>query len=117
MSASSRQPLRELVERWEQIASHVERGYALTFDDYLNDLDLRRLIDERIRAIGDWRSSAIPKSLSVALASADDLFRQATTASAENVWGADNERDEGWNAERQWYYYRWPKSTPKWGRS
>ena len=130
MSASKWQPLRTMVEQWAQIAAHVERGYSLTFDDYLNDVDLRRLIDERIRALGESRSGAmpkssneailkspslaIPKSLGVALAAADDVFREATTLSADNVWGADNERDEGWNAEREWYYYRWPRSLPEW---
>ncbi len=117
MSDTRWHALRTMVEQWAQTAAQVERGYTLTFDDYLNDLDLRRLIDEHLRAGGDSRDDTLqkalphtpPHSLSVALAAADERFRRATIASAENVWGAENERVEGWNAEREWYYYRKPE--------
>ncbi|MEO7361382.1 MAG: hypothetical protein ABI120_13705 [Gemmatimonadaceae bacterium] len=111
MSGTKWHALREMVVRWARTAAQVERGYALTFDDYLNDLDLRRLIDERIREIGVARDDALPASLRIALAAADDQFRRATIASEENVWGAENESDAGWTAEREWYYYRTPKRS------
>lgn len=101
--------LREMVEQWTDTVSQVERGYSLTFDDYLNDLDLRRLIDESLQTVDDARKGRVPKSITDALATADERFRCATVASDVNVWGAENERDSGWSAEREWYYYRRPE--------
>lgn len=98
--------LRGMVDRWSEFSSQAESGYALTFDDYLNDLDLRRLIDEHLREIEAEHGVVVPKSITIALGSADQQFRRATTLSAENVWGVENERENGWSAEREWYYYR-----------
>ncbi len=113
MSRNKWHALREMVERWTQTTAQVERGYSLTFDDYLNDLDLRRLIDERVRAIEDARDETIPSSITVALALADERFRRATIAAEANVWGVENERESGWNAQREWYYYRTPERLPE----
>lgn len=113
MSRNRWHALREMVERWTETVSQVERGYTLTFDDYLNDLDLRRLIDERLQAIDDARNGTVPKSIAEALAAADERFRCATVASDENVWGVENERVSGWSAAREWYYYRKPERLPE----
>ena len=113
MSRNRWHALREMVERWSQTAAQVERGYSFTFDDYLNDLDLRRQIDEHFRAIEDVRDVTIPSSITDALALADERFRRATVASEANVWGAENERDSGWSAAREWYYYRMPERLPE----
>ena len=113
MSRTNRHALRELVVQWSHIAETVDRGYSLTFDDYLNDLDLRRLIAERLRELADARDGVLPQSLVVALADADIQFREATTTSDHNVWGLENERAEGWTVEREWWYYRLPKRVPQ----
>lgn len=107
-----RPSLREMVEKWSHIVEAVERGYALTFDDYLNDLDLRRNIDERLweLELGEVRVDAVQRET---LASADEKFRNATVASESNVWGEENAREEEWSAEEEWYYYRLPVTWPK----
>ena len=109
MSHNRWRALREMVEQWTETVSQVERGYSLTFDDYLNDVDLRRLIDERLQAVTDSHDGTIPHSVTSALAAADERFRRATVASEANVWGAENARESGWSAEREWYYYRKPE--------
>lgn len=106
--------LRDLVERWAQVASQVENGYVLSFDDYLNDMDLRRIVDEHLRAFTDSDSIVIPESTRDMLASADTQFREATDEIATNVWGEATALDDGWSADREWYYYRIPKSRPDW---
>lgn len=108
------QALTELIGQWTQIAAHMERGYTLTFDDYLNDLDLRRLIDERVRELnaGEPEQAShhlaqhLPEHLAEALSAADAVFMNATEPSAENVWGEENALAEGWTPEREWFYYR-----------
>ena len=99
-------PLDTLVERWAQIATDVQQGYTLTFDDYLNDVDLRHGIAKRLRV------SAIDGLVAADLRTADDRFRAATTSSADCLWGAENARHESWTSEREWYYYRLPLRLP-----
>ena len=112
MSRDHWHALREMVEQWAHVASQVDHGYPLTFDDYLNDLDLRWLIDERVQQVEEAPGAAMPESIAVSLVAADERFRSATTNSEANVWGSANERENGWSAERQWYYYRLPKVLP-----
>ena len=95
-------PLATLVERWAQVALDVAQGYTLTFDDYLNDVDLRHRIAKRLR------TSAVDGIVGAALREADDHFRAATLESADCVWGAESARDESWSPSREWYYYRLP---------
>lgn len=108
------QALTELIGQWTKIAAHMERGYTATFDDYLNDLDLRRLIDERVRELNAGAAERasqqlpqrLPQHLAEALSAADAVFMNATEPSAENVWGEENALAEGWTPEREWFYYR-----------
>lgn len=100
MSLNRRVPLSTLVERWSRVVAEVERGYTLTLDDYLNDLDLRHRIARRL-------STMTGEPLEhTDLAAVDARFRAATAPSADCVWGAENASDEGWTAEREWYYFR-----------
>ncbi|MEP6762815.1 MAG: hypothetical protein ABJB66_00825 [Gemmatimonadaceae bacterium] len=111
MNAHS-EALREMVKRWTQIVADVGRGYALTFDDYLNDLDLRRQIDQRLWEL-ELGETNVDEGIREVLADVDETFREVTVAMEENVWGDENARDEGWSAEREWFYYRMPIERPK----
>lgn len=84
--------------QWGRTVEDIERGYPLTFDDYLNDLDLRRTLDEvELTAEQAGQLSAL-----------DDRFRQASYPAGRCVWGDENAQAEGWTAESQWYYWRLP---------
>ena len=37
-----------LAKSWEQTVEEVNKGYALTLDDYLNDLDGRQIFEEAL---------------------------------------------------------------------
>ena len=113
MKPEDRQALRELVERWLAIATEVEYGYQLTFDDYLNDLDVRRLISEALQQIDSEHSGFGPGPIALVLQQADELFLRSTIPTETNVWGAANELENGWNPEAQWYYYRLPEQLPE----
>ncbi len=84
--------------QWARTVVDVERGYPLTFDDYLNDLDLRRSLDE------------VPLSASqqAVLERLDLRFRQASFPAGRCLWGEDNAMAEGWTPKAQWYYWRLP---------
>ena len=98
--------LGELVARWEEIARDAAT-FDLTLDDWLNDLDLRDMIDRQIDSL------AVDESiLRSRLESADRAFREATREAKRSLWGlhAGAKHD----ATRQWWYFRYP-SRP--GRS
>lgn len=103
--------LSTLIERWAEVVAEVERGYTLTFDDYLNDIDLRHLIALSLRnAPADQIIAMSP--LLYEMDTLDARFRTATDAAEECIWGRVNEQDEHWSAEHQWYYYRQPRTHP-----
>ena len=88
----------QLLEQWARTVDDVEHGYALTYEDYLNDLDVRRALDDALL------SDAAHKPL----ASLDARFQAATFPSGECVWGVENEKAEGWSRVAHWYYWRLP---------
>lgn len=93
-----RDPWEHGLERWARIVEEVERGYALTYDDFLNDLDLRHAL------------SGLPRhdARRTQLSSLDERFRAHTFPSGACAWGDENAAAEGWDREREWYYWRLP---------
>lgn len=91
-----------LIAHWARIVDSIERGYTLTMDDYLNDLDARHELARRLR------KQTITVENREMLAELDQRFKDATAESAECVWGEENATDEGWTPKREWYYYRLP---------
>ena len=76
----------------------MEHGYALTYEDYLNDLDIRRALT----------GAPLPHPTQDRLATLDARFQEATFPSGTCVWGVDNEQAEGWDRATHWYYWRLP---------
>ncbi|MDQ6611510.1 MAG: hypothetical protein M3Y64_03675, partial [Gemmatimonadota bacterium] len=103
MNTRQRVELEALVQRWVQTVHEIERGYTLTFDDYLNDLDVRNSIAQQLDApirsesatpasvqrnheIGS-QAAPMVHSLQASLADADARFRAATNFAGKCVWG------------------------------
>ncbi|MBX9856313.1 MAG: hypothetical protein K2Y26_12380 [Gemmatimonadaceae bacterium] len=91
-------PLDRRLDRWAHVVAEIESGYSLTFDDYLNDLDLRHGL--RALPADDARQAALREL--------DARFKAHTYPSGSCVWGDDNAEAEGWDRERDWYYWRLP---------
>lgn len=101
-----------LVARWGQVVEEIERGYSLTFDDYLNDVDLRHLIARSIRNVpSGLREELAP--LRAELTALDTRFVAVTEPSAGCIWGDANAEDEGWSADGEWWYFRQPMDRPE----
>lgn len=88
----------QLLEQWARTVDDVEHGYALTYEDFLNDLDVRRVIAD----------APVTNATQERLAALDARFQEATFPSGACVWGVDNEQAEGWDRVTHWYYWRLP---------
>ena len=89
-----------LLEEWEETVRQVQAGWSLTWEDYVNDVDNRRIIDEVVKKF--------PAATPPQLLQLDLRFRAATTLGS-CVWGDDVASEEGWEPSSHWYYYRHPK--------
>ena len=100
------------VERWAQVVEEVERGYSLTFDDYLNDVDLRQLIARSLRAVPPAVRDQLA-DLRESLQALDARFLAATVQTNHCVWGDSIAEDEGWSRDSEWWYFREPREVPQ----
>jgi hypothetical protein len=95
--------LNGLLKKWESIAAEIAEGYKLDRDSYVNDLDVRQLIEEVVTAV-----PGLPPELVARIGQADALTKSSTMAS-KCVWGEDVARREGWTKEKNWWYYLVPR--------
>ncbi len=93
-----------LVERWEAIVSEVERGYELTIDDYLNDVDLRDIL------AGAWELASDDEAqpLRARRDLADNRYR-SVTQECPPLWGEAVTEEMGFTPEKEWWYFRRPR--------
>ena len=92
-----------LVDVWSEIVVAIDGGYALTLDDYQNDMDLRDLIAAAMDVASPEARAAVEERLT----SADSRCLAQTTPTG-CLWGDDIAAEEGLDASREWWYYRRP---------
>ncbi len=97
--------LQGLTERWEEVVRSVEVGYRLGLDDYLNDMDGRQLIEEGLRVAPARERKFFAKRIRQADAKMQWLVRPAGRC----LWGGETAQQEGWTAEKNWWYFFMPK--------
>ena len=93
-----------LVRAWETIAAAIAAGYGLTLDDYLNDLDVREIIEDTLATMPEPDGPLLDR-----LRTADGVVRGATVVGADCLWGEANRAAHGWSARANWWYYAVPK--------
>ena len=93
-----------LVESWEAVVSAVEEGYTLGLDDYLNDLDVRQLLEEALPIAADTQRQSFTKRVQ----QADEQMKQLVTPVPGCLWGAEVAEEEGWTARKNWWYFSRP---------
>jgi hypothetical protein len=98
------QGLRGLVENWERVVAQIVAGYDLTLDDYLNDMDGRQLLENALElAPEEVRGAFIAR-----VREADARVRPSLVPAGRCLWGSIVAADEGWNAQRNWWYFERP---------
>ncbi len=107
-----------LVKRWATIVDEIARGYQLTLDDYLNDMDVRDMIAGALAVAGTKERDALERSL----AEADRKLHELTTPSpslwgpAANIPNQQNPANSANLADRanlRWWYFRKPRHPGK----
>lgn len=93
-----------LLDRWAKIVAEVEAGYRGLFDEYLNDMDVRRIVDE----LGTYASDDEWAAVDAALPSLDTRFLAATRLVDTCIWGERNRAKYNYRLDRDWWYYRVP---------
>jgi hypothetical protein len=95
----TRRSARSLLAAWRKFATGLADGYELGLDDYLNDLDGRRLLAEALAT--DPRAPAMrPK-----VEATDALVRAATTPFPVCLWGTANAQRHLYDRQRHWWYF------------
>jgi 5-formyltetrahydrofolate cyclo-ligase len=96
-----------LVSGWEQLASEVEaNAEEWVWEEWLNDLDGREIIQDLFDNVPQSRT-ALDR-----VKRADERFVAATISTDECQWGAKNAADNGWTREKNWWYWREPRTQP-----
>ena len=93
-----------LVGSWEHLVQSVDAGYRLGLDDYLNDLDVRQLIEEAL----DVASSQQRDEVQDRISRADEAMRSLVVPVDGCLWGAEIAEEEEWTAKRNWWYFSRP---------
>src|SRR5262249_26481535 len=97
--------LEGLVAKWESIVKDISNGYTLDLDEYLNDVDVRQLLEEVITRVPDLSPELLER-----IHVADNLLKHSSTR-AKCVWGNDVAHKEGWTPEKNWWYFVVPKKA------
>jgi hypothetical protein len=106
-----RDGLAGLVRSWEAIVASVASGQEQERDDYLNDMDGRRILEEALQvALPEERSQWVER-----VRVADDRIRPHLVPTSACIWGDDNAAQHDYSRERDWWYYHRPqKVAPSW---
>ncbi len=89
-----------LIDRWDETAASIERGYDGLLDEYLEDMDLRAILEDVLDVV------ALPADnpLRRRVASADARVRGATVACGP-IWGREVAESEAMDPALQWWYF------------
>ncbi|TAL49067.1 hypothetical protein EPN83_02215 [Patescibacteria group bacterium] len=96
--------LNYLIPRWEKITEDVEMEDDIY--EYTNNLDVRSAIDIVLTELSSEEQKEVEKKLVLP----DSLFEEKTIKIKENICGLAHEQKHNLTREKNWYYYRAPKS-------
>ena len=99
-----------LITSWEKTSRKTATGYSLGFDNFLNDVDGRRILEEVLSVAPEAQKQATESRLK----QADESFLESTVESSGCIWGRANEEKRGFSRDKDWYYYRVPIGLPDW---
>ena len=93
-----------LLLRWSRIVAHVEEGYRGLIEEYVNDMDARRIISELLPIASDGERARVE----AVIPALDERFLEVTVPVDSCIWGAKAAADYGYRPDHDWWYYRVP---------
>lgn len=93
--------LNYLIPNWQRFADQYADTEELIYD-WLNDLDTRKIIDEILAVLPENERHKIEHELKPI----DDAVLVKTFEINECVWGEEVERENYYNRQKHWCYYR-----------
>jgi hypothetical protein len=93
--------LNYLIPNWQRFADKYADTED-TLDEWLNDLDTRKIIDEVIEVL----SEKDRRKIELDLKPIDAKVIEKTFEINECVWGGLVEKNSNYNRRKHWYYYR-----------
>jgi len=93
--------LNYLIPNWKRFADQYADTEELIYE-WLNDLDTRRIIDEILATLSETERKQIEQDLKPI----DDIVLGKTFEVNECVWGDNVEKENNYNRQKHWYYYR-----------
>jgi hypothetical protein len=96
-----RDGLNYLVPAWRRFAEKYAGTESLIYE-WLNDLDIRKIIDEVLDVLPDSDRAIVEADLKPI----DTMVIEKTFEVNECVWGEVVERENNFGREKHWYYYR-----------
>jgi hypothetical protein len=98
-----------LLENWNDIVTRIPFDADRMIDEYTNDLDTRKILDEI--AI----NCEIPADDMEQIARLDTIFRQKTIEVKRCVYGGTDKTKQRYNNVDHWFYFRLPpERIPDW---
>jgi hypothetical protein len=98
-----------LVDNWQRIVTGIVDGYTGLFDEYLNDMDSRRIIYELVPLADEIERGIVAASLPAL----DGDFFKSTRSTNSCIWGEDVAAKSGYRPDRDWWYYRVPTNLSR----
>jgi len=93
-----------LVARWQKDVAEICAGYSALFDEYLDDMDGRKIIAELLPLASDSERAQV----AALLPTLDAQFFEATRPTDSCIWGEHNAAKYGFHPDQDWWYYRVP---------
>ena len=90
------------VDRWDVIARSA-KDYDFTLDDWLNDMDLRDIIEGALQAADEAERAAVSRRL----VNADERLMKATVQTG-SIWGDAMAAAAAYDPGTTWWYFRRP---------
>lgn len=94
-----------LLEQWENVVTDVEEIYPLGLDDYLDDMDVRELIDGSLEVASPDERRKARKRLEVL----DTRMKAALVPAGRCLWGSDMAEQHDWTPQKNWWYFMQPR--------
>ena len=98
-----------LLKCWEAVLERGVSGQWGMLEDYLNDMDGRRILEELIEVSGDSRIESVRDKMW----QLDAKIRGFLQPTSVCIWGTENAAKNNWLSDRYWFYFMLPRILAK----